>query len=208
MKIHAVVSMTILAVTSVAASAQGLYVLGEITRSNTSLNGRTFDSSLAQNGALGLSSHDSGNNNKWRLQGGYEINPYLAVEGGFIDFGTAKYQGTYTGGNARGKLKATGFDSAALFKLPLNTKLSAFGKVGLVVAKVKSSLVADGPASLASGRDSSTVVRPLLGLGADYKLTEKISLRLDYDHVGGLGNSSHTGKMDVNMVSMGATYHF
>ena len=78
----------------------------------------------------------------------------------------------------------------------------------MVYANVKSSLSAGAPAGLASSDTSSNVVRPLIGLGANYKLTKNIDLRADYDHVSGLGDSTKTGKMDSNMFSMGVAYNF
>jgi OOP family OmpA-OmpF porin len=86
--------------------------------------------------------------------------------------------------------------------------LSVFGKAGMVAAKVESGLAADAPASLASGSASENVVRPLLGVGGRYKLTQHLDLRADYDYVKGLGKSGKTGKMDANLFSLGAAYNF
>ena len=72
---------------------------------------------------------------------------------------------------------------AALLSLPLNDRFSVFGKAGVVFADVKSSLSAGAPASLASGDTSSNVVRPLLGIGADYKLSETVDFRADFEKV-------------------------
>lgn len=189
------------------ASAEGFYVLGEVTHSSNKLKRNTFDNALTSNGATGLSSSDKGGSNQWRLQGGYRFSPNLAVEGGFIDFGKAKYTATYSGGSAQGKVKASGVDVAAVLSLPVTDDFSVFGKAGVVAARVKTSLSADAPANAASGSSSSTVVRPLLGLGASYKLTQNVDLRADIDHVSGLGKSA-TGKMSDNMFSMGLGYNF
>ena len=207
MKLQHLASFALLAL-STPAFADGFYGVGEITRSNLSLDRNHFDSALLANGATGLSSGDSGNPTKWRLQGGYRFNPNLAVEAGYIDFGKAKYTAAYTGGSAQGSLKAGGVDVAALVGLPLNDSFSVFAKAGVVAAKVDSRLAASGAAVAASGDASTHVVRPLLGLGAIYKLSDHVDLRADYDHVSGLGKSDKTGKMTANMVSLGVAYNF
>jgi OOP family OmpA-OmpF porin len=207
MKLHYFAPLALIALTSTA-FADGFYGVGEVTHSSASLDHNHFDNALTANGATGLSSSDSGSGNQWRLQGGYRFNPNLAVEAGYIDFGKAKYQASYAGGSAQGSLKAGGFDVAALISLPLNDSCSVFGKAGVVAAKVKSSLEASGPAVSAGGNASVNVVRPLLGVGALYKLTDNVDLRADYDHVSGLGTSSKTGKMNVNMFSLGIAYNF
>ena len=207
MKFQHLAPLALLTLTS-AAFADGFYGVGEVTRSNTSLDKNYFDGALTHNGASGLSSHDTGNGNQWRLQGGYQFNPNLAIEAGYIDFGTAKYKATYAGGTAHGSLKAGGFDVVGLALIPLSPDFSIFGKAGLVYANVKSSLSANGPAALASESNSTHVARPLLGVGASYKVAQNVDLRADFDHVSGLGKSSTTGKMNDNLFSIGVAYHF
>jgi OOP family OmpA-OmpF porin len=105
----------------------------------------------------------------------------------------------------QGSVKAAGFDIAAVLSLPVTDSFSVFGKAGVVAARVKTSLVADALALNSSS--STTVVRPLLGLGASYKLTRNVDLRADFDHVSGLGKTA-TGKMNDNMFSLGVGYNF
>jgi len=207
MKLHHLASLALLAL-SPTAFADGFYGLGEVTHSSASLDSAHFDSALTANGATGLSSSDSGSGNQWRLQGGYRFNPYLAVEAGYIDFGKVDYTASYTGGSAEGSLKAGGADLAVLVGVPLGDSFSVFGKVGGVEASVKSNLTASAPAALASGDASTHVLRPLLGVGAIYKLTDNVDVRGDYDYVSGLGDSGKTGKMDVNLFSLGLAYNF
>jgi len=207
MKLHTLAPLALFVLASTA-SAAGFYGVGEVTHSKLSLDHTHFDGALTANGATGLSSSDSGSDNKWRLQGGYRFNPYVAVEAGYIDFGKSKYSASYSGGTAQGSLKAGGVDVAALLSLPVNDSLSVFGKAGMVAAKVDSTLAAGAPAAAASGDASTHVVRPLLGVGALYKLTDNVDLRADYDHVSGLGKSNKTGKMDANLFSLGIAYNF
>lgn len=207
MKLQHLASLALLAF-STTTFADGFYGVGEVTHSKLSLDHAHFDSALTANGATGLSASDSGSDNKWRLQGGYRFNPNLAVEAGYIDFGKARYTAAYSGGSAQGSLKAGGVDVVGLVGLPLNDSFSVFAKAGVVAASVKSRLAASAPATLASGDATTHVVRPLLGVGALYKLSDHVDLRADYDHVSGLGKSDKTGKMNANLFSLGMAYNF
>lgn len=207
MKLNMAISLALLAL-SQATMASDWYVVGDVTHSKDSLKKGTFDTALTSAGATSLSSSDSGSSNQWRLQLGYDVNKYLSLEGGYIDFGKAKYSATYTGGSATGELKAGGFDLVALGKLPLTDSFAVFAKAGVVDVKAKSSLTASAPASAATGSDSHTEVRPLVGLGASYKVADNLDLRAEYDHVNGIGKSGATGTLDSNMVSLGVAYHF
>jgi OOP family OmpA-OmpF porin len=204
MKFHKLATLALIASAATVASAEGAYVLGEVSRSQASVDGSSFDNQLSGSGATGLSSSTSGNSNRWRLQGGYRFSPNLAIEGGYIDFGKGSYQAAYGGGTASGTVKAAGLDAAALYSLPVSSTVSVFGKAGIVAARVNSSLTAAAPGG--STDSSDTVIRPLIGIGTEVALTEKVSLRLDYDHVSGL--SSGAGKMSADMVSMGVGYKF
>lgn len=195
------------ALISTAAFADGPYVVGEVTHSRLTLDSGTFDDALRAAGATSVTSHDSGNGNQWRLQAGYKFNPYFAVEAGYIDLGKADYRASYAGGSARGSEKAGGVDFAVLGILPVTEGFSLFGKAGFVAAKVETRLTSTAPAAT-SIRDSSTDVRPLLGLGATYSMTKNIDLRFDYDHVSGLGRSSNAGRMHDDMISVGVAYNF
>ncbi|HYP66701.1 MAG TPA: outer membrane beta-barrel protein [Thiobacillaceae bacterium] len=195
-------------VLSNAVLAGDLYVVGDVTHSKDSLSRSTFDGALTSAGATGLSSSDSGNGNQWRVQLGYGFNSNLAIEAGYIDFGKAKYSAAYAGGAATGELKAGGVDLVALGILPLSDNFAIFGKAGAVALKAKSSLAASAPASAATDNATSSEVRPLVGLGASYKLVDNVDLRAEFDHVNGIGKSNKTGTMDSNMFSLGVAYHF
>jgi OOP family OmpA-OmpF porin len=207
MKLKKLIPLTLL-VLSQGVMAGDLYVVGDVTHSKDSLKKGTFDSALTSAGATGLSSSDSGSGNQWRLQLGYGINRNLAIEAGYIDFGKAKYSASYAGGTATGDLKAGGLDLVALGILPLTDKFSIFGKAGAVALKAKSSLTADASAVTATGKATANEVRPLIGLGASYKIANNVDLRTEFDHVNGIGKSNKTGTMDSNMISMGVAYHF
>jgi OOP family OmpA-OmpF porin len=197
-----------LVVVATAAPAQGLYITGEVSHAQDSLNRGYFDNTLTQAGAAGLSSSANGGANQWRLQGGYRIGPNLAVEAGYIDFGKSRYTGNYAGGTALGTLKAGGVDMAVLALLPIDPAFTVFGKAGLVAASVKSSYPAATLASLPVVNSSATVVRPLLGVGAIYKLSDKMDLRAEFDHVSKLGTAARTGTMNATMFSVGIGYNF
>lgn len=189
------------------ALADGPYVVGEVTHSNLSLDTGTFDRDLSAAGATGLTSRDNGSGNQWRLQAGYKFNPYFAVEAGYIDLGKADYRANFAGGTAKGSEKAGGLDLAILGILPITENLSVFGKAGAVAEKVETRLTSTAPAAT-SFKDSSTMVSPLVGVGATYSVMKNMDLRFDYDHVSNIGKSGKGGKMSDDMLSAGLSYNF
>ncbi len=185
------------------------YVLGSVSHSSTALSKSGLNAKLAGAGAAGVTSADSGTANlQWRLQLGYKLTDWLAVEGGYIDLGKAKYTASYAGGGAVGKWQAGGPDIAALGIYPVTDSLSFFGKLGVIDAKAKTKFAATGAAAPISGKTSQTHVEPIYGLGAMYKLTDNAGVRLEYERVNNVGDSLKTGKADVDIVSLGLSYQF
>jgi OOP family OmpA-OmpF porin len=207
MKFHLFLCAT-LAVAASSAHAGDWYALGMISRADASFDKATSDNALTSVGAVGLSSSSKDNSNKWRLQLGYRFNDYVAVEGGYIDLGRAKYAATYTGGSAAGRLKAGGPNLSLLGMLPVADGLSLFGELGVIDAKVKANLSATAPAASASDQYSKYKIRPIYGLGAMYDFTEHTGMRVSYERVNAVGEKHRLGRMDVNMYSLGLSYKF
>lgn len=63
-----------------------------------------------------------------------------------------------------------------------------------------------GKASLASGVQDDSSVRPLVGLGASYALNKQVSLNADWDRFE--AKYSGSGKAHANMLSVGVSYKF
>ena len=191
-----------------AAHASAWYVVGAISQSTADLDRTALDSTLTNNGATALSSHQSGTHDQWRLQLGYRLNPYLALEAGYIDLGSAKYSATFSGGSTTVDWKSGGVDLAAGGTLPIGDQLSLLGKVGLIDAKTTGDWHDSGIAGLPAGGVNKTALHSFIGLGAAYALTLRTSLRGEYEYFNGIGDSHTTGSANVNVLSIGISYRF
>ncbi|OQX14779.1 MAG: hypothetical protein BWK73_08745, partial [Thiothrix lacustris] len=77
----------------------------------------------------------------WKVFGGYEIAPNLAIEGAYIDFGEASADSVIPaipGINAAANpasltTTATGFNASGVANAPVTEELSVFGKAGLTM---------------------------------------------------------------------------
>lgn len=197
-----------LALGTATAQAGDWYALGMVSHSNAKLNKSASDSALTSAGVTGLNSSTDETSNKWRLQLGYQFNDNLAVEGGYIDLGKAKYNATYTGGSASGEIKAGGPDIMVLGMLPLNDDFSLYGELGMVYAKVKSDLSATGPGAGAADSYDKSKTRPIYGVGGIYNFSDSMGVRVGYERVNNLGDNNRLGDMDMNIYSVGLSYRF
>lgn len=170
-----------------------------------------IDNSLSAGaGVTDLSSTLDNKDTGYKLRLGYSFNPYLAVEGGYMNFGKMKYSGAFTSpaaGDAGGTIKAQGINVDVVGKLPLTSELSAFGKAGVLFSKVSSDASANVAGLTVSDSATSRKAVPGLGLGLEYALARNVSLRGEWERYYKLGNDS-TGKGDVDLLSAGLNVKF
>ncbi|BCM26048.1 outer membrane beta-barrel protein [Methyloradius palustris] len=189
-------------------AADGFYAVGSVGWSKLDLDKGSIDSQLVSAGVTGLNSSTDESDVGYKLQLGYQFTENLAIEGGYIDLGKTSYSASYTGGNANAEAKARGVNLSVVYIYPINNDFSVFGKIGIIDARVKASVVATGPGGTASASASSTDVKPTIGFGATYNLNETVGIRAEYEFFNKLGNSDSTGESNVNLVSAGLVYKF
>lgn len=128
----------------------------------------------------------------YKVYGGYKINPIIAIEAAYIDYGKAKI--TTIGG---GDVSADGFLINAAFRHHATRELSLVGRVGL------SMLDAKLRRPLGSTSDSSTKL--YFGLGLEYAFTKNLKGTVSADFT-----SAEVAGEDANvrLISIGAQYDF
>ncbi len=109
---------------------------------------------------LAFSSAQTSNDTRdsaWRAFGGYQLNPYLALEAGYADLGRFAFQSTVTPtGTFDTRFKVKGYDAGAVAMYPVWGALNLFGRVGVFRAEQKTSYSATGSVELLAAAAEST----------------------------------------------------
>ena len=174
-----------------AADVNGFYVLGGIGRTFNNNDQSGLDNSLRAAGATGFSS-SLGDPTIYKLQLGYQINPYFAVEGGYLGSSSETY--TASGGNLAGPVSASvkirGWNLNGVGVWPLGNGFSLLGKLG--IADIRSSGNVSGPGGTFSASGSKT--NATFGIGAKYDFSNNVFVRADVDSydIGSSGSSSRS----------------
>jgi OOP family OmpA-OmpF porin len=208
MKIKALAAIALLAASVTPALAGDIYVLGAIGRSSVYEDNSQIDRELVSAGATNVSSSIDRTDTGYKLQLGYQFNPNFAVEGGYVSLGKMKYSATFTGGSATLEGKASGWNIAAVGILPINDAFSAFGKLGVIRAKLETNVSATGPGGSASGSTNATNWKPTWGFGGIYNINKAVGVRLEYERFQKLGDNDTTGQPNVDLLSAGVAYKF
>lgn len=184
--------------------ASDLYLLGAIGRSRFDVAQGAIDNVvLKKAGAQEIISTTDVRDTGYKIQLGYRFNPYLAIEGGYVDLGNATYAARFNGGSAEVTIKAHGINAAVLGMLPVNDSFTLFGKLGVINAKAETDLRTTGLSALVK----STNLRANAGIGATYDLGNNLSGRFEYEAFYKLGDSQG-GTERVGLWSIGIQFKF
>lgn len=152
---------------------------------------------------------------------GLQLNPYVALEAQYVDFGKAKYKFSYSDSTVDHyeKEKYTSSSSALGFNLvgtyPVDDSFSLFVKTGMhnVRTKVTGKYIDVGPSWNDYDKESKTVRKwtPSFGVGASYEFIENFAAVAEYERYQGVANKKWDGaklKHNIDYLSVGLRYKF
>lgn len=116
---------------------------------------------------------------------GLRLSPTLAVEGQYINFGTAE--------DGNNRVKADGFTAGAVLSVPIWEFVHPYAKVGALFWD------ADGRFSNVSATDDG--IDLTYGLGLRFAVTERIDLRTEYERF-------ELNDTDIDMASANLQFNF
>lgn len=186
--------------------ADGLYVVGSVGQAKTDIDQGALDgtdSSLA-----GFQSSTKKTDTAYKLQLGYQFNKYLALEGGYINFGKATYNSSANIGHRSVEFKAEGINIDAVGILPVTDRLSVFAKAGAIYAKVTNNWDTQTTSYTGSGSTDSTDLKGTWGIGTSFDVTKDLAVRAEFEQFHKLGKQDKTGEANVNLISAGVAYKF
>lgn len=130
------------------------------------------------------------------LYGGYQFNDWFALEGGLTDYGSpdARYrQGTVSVDDMLGG------EISAKLSYPLTERFDVYTRIGGAWQHIDEHFT-PMPDSIESNQWNV-----LSAVGLDYRLSQRWSLRGEYQFIDGIGDGDQAG---LHFTSLGLTYHF
>lgn len=141
----------------------------------------------------------------YKMFGGYRINPEIALEGAYVNFGKAEgvvpESGYLVGIEGRSK----GLLLDGVYRLALGARISLVGRAGVAVLRNR----IKGSIDSVSVAETKTSLRPHIGIGAELALTQNVRFAAAADFTQAeyefRGVSDST---DLRMLSLGIQYSF
>lgn len=191
--------------TSLAFAAEsGLYAGIGVGSADYDVNAADLDAELASVGIRSSSTVDK-RDTAWKVFGGYQVNRNFAIEAGYVDLGAVNADSRITSpfsGSATSKIDTNGFTFVGVGLFPVADRFSILGKAGFYAWETETKVTLSSP-FLGVGRSSasSNGTDFTFGLGAKYDLTNKFSVRGEWDRY-------KLEDTDVNVLSLNAVVRF
>jgi OOP family OmpA-OmpF porin len=201
---------SVISMFAVSAYADGWYAVGAVGQAKMKDTGQqAMDQSLIDIGATGLVSKvDANYNTAYKLQLGYRVSPYAAIEAGYVDLGKYTYQATFVGGDAYAESRASGLTLALVGSCPIGERFSVFAKVGAINAKTSNKSTLEGIPNYTGTTADSTDMKANFGVGASYNFSKSFGVRVEWERFNKLGNNNTTGESNVDLMTIGLIDNF
>lgn len=185
----------------------GWYGGANVGRSAANIDDPRITSGLLGQG-LGTTSIDHRDRDTaFKLYGGYQLTPHLAVEGGYFDLGKFGYTAhTAPLGSLRGDMRVRGLNLDLVGTVPLTDRLSLLGRVGVNHARVNDRFAGTGSVSVARTTASKSEANAKFGVGVNYAFNDALSMRLEFERY--RVNDAIGNKGDIDTLSVGLVYRF
>jgi OOP family OmpA-OmpF porin len=168
---------------SAAAQESGFYVGATLGQSEFQ------DECTGSGGGFSCDDKDSA----WRVLFGYQFNRYIAVEGGYHNFGEA----TASGFGVTATAEMDAFEVLAVGSFPFTNQFSGYGKLGLYRGERQVSSNIPGFGGTDTNNDFT------FGFGLRFDFTRNLGLRAEWQRYVDVGDVG-----DVDVMSVGVIFKF
>jgi len=172
--------LAVLASSNALAAEPGFYGGINVGQSMATIDDERITSNLLSQGFTGVSIADDDRDVGFKIFGGYQINRYFAIEGGYVNLGEFGYTATTTpAGTMTGNIELQGVNLDVVGILPFTEKLSAFARAGVLYAEAKDTFTTTGLVINTNPNPSKRDTNYKFGVGLQYDITEKLGMRLE-----------------------------
>ena len=142
----------------------------------------------------------------YKLFVGRQLNRYMAIEAGYFDLGKFGFDAVTTDGKLSGNAAFRGWNLDLLGQLPLTERFSLLGRVGAANVSAKTRFTGNRLNAVTAPNASISKAGLKLGVGMEYKFTEALAVRGEFERF--RVNDAVGNRGDIDMASLGLVYKF
>jgi OmpA-OmpF porin, OOP family len=191
------------------ALAQDNYFYGGLSAGKTraNLHSESITSGLLAPGQTASLTSSSAKDNGYKVFAGYQLNRYLALEGGFFHLGEFSFDNAVTpAGTLHGQVRVQGANADLVGLLPITDNFSLLARVGANYARTRDTFTTTGAASVANANPSDRQGNYKAGVGLQYAFANWVQMRIEAERY--RVSDAVGGKLNANMYSVGLVFPF
>jgi OOP family OmpA-OmpF porin len=185
----------------------GWYAGASIGQSSADIDDQRISRSLLGSGFATTSMDKDERSAAGKIFGGYQVNRYMALEGGYFNLGKFGYTAsTSPAGSLSGDIRLQGLNLDVVGILPLTDRFSAFGRIGVIHTQARDNFSSTGLVNRASSSPRQNDTGYKFGAGVQYAFTDRLAVRGEVERYrinDAIGNNG-----DVDMATVGLVYRF
>lgn len=143
----------------------------------------------------------------YKLFGGYQLNRYVGLEGGYFDLGKFGFTSTtLPAGTLNGRIKLQGVNLDVVGTLPLTDRFSVIGRLGGQYARARDNFDGSGAVRVFNPSPSKREFNVKFGAGLQYEVSQSFLVRAEAERYrinDAVGNHG-----DVNVFSLSLVFPF
>lgn len=143
-----------------------------------------------------------------RLHAGSHLNDFVDLEIGYRYIDDVGISASINGISAKVDINVHTLDTTLQFGFPAEGPFRIFSKAGLLLWKLNLEASATNGSLSASESDDDSGVALRTGLGVSYDLSDKVTIRGDWDYLVDVGDEDETGEADIHVFSVGPQFRF
>ncbi len=184
------------------------YIGGNVGQSRATIDNPRISTQLLGAGLATTSIFDNNRDTGYKIFGGYQINKYFSLEGGYFNLGDFGYTATTVpAGTLNGNIRLQGVNLDGVGTLPITDQFSVFGRVGLNYAQARDGFSSTGLVPVpANANPGKTELNYKLGAGLQYDFTKSLGMRLEAERY--RINDAVGNRGDIDLYSLGLIYRF
>jgi OOP family OmpA-OmpF porin len=200
---------TMTMVAAAPAFAQSWYAGVSAGATRSDVDAGRINADLANLGFAAATTSSDKSDSTWRIFAGYTVLPWLDIEAYYADLGKTKWDATVMPqGTLSARIKSKAYGIAAIASLSPMERLRLFAKAGVARTEADASFSSSGFVELARTSTSKRQTSALYGIGAQYAITPRVSLRAEYDVHNKVGSDEMGGTFKVQSATLGVAFPF
>lgn len=203
------IAIITLAAAAAPAFAQSWYAGASAGTTRSEVDAGRIDGDLLDLGFLSSSTSSDTSDRTLRLFAGRRVLPWLDVEAYYADLGKTRFDSVVIpGGSLSARIKTRAYGIVAIAGFSPAERMRLYAKAGVSRTDARANFSSSGFVELVTGSTSQKQTSGVYGVGAQYALTPRVSLRLEYDVHDKVGGDAMGGRFQVQSATFGVLMPF